>query len=108
MPGTVVGLDPRAKAQILARLRSAEGHLRGIIRMVEDDQYCIDVIRQTRAVQSAIDRTNALLLERHLNHCVSAAIRSDNPRERERVISELLDVFEHGGHGRNGRARGRA
>ncbi len=101
MPRSAVGLDPRAKAQVLARLRSAEGHLRGIIRMVEDDAYCIDVIKQTRAVQSAIEKTNALLLERHLNHCVSTAIRSDSPQERERVIAELLDVFE------NGRAAGR-
>jgi len=54
------------------------------------------VIKQTKAVQSAIDRVNALLLERHLNHCVSAAIKSDDARERERVISELLDVFENG------------
>ncbi len=95
MPRTVVGLDPRAKEKILARLRSAEGHLRGTIRMVEEDQYCVDVIKQTKAVQSAIDKANALLLERHLNHCVSAAIRSERPRERERVISELLDVFEN-------------
>ncbi len=95
MPRTVVGLDPRAKHNVLARLRSAEGHLRGIIRMVEEERYCVDVIKQTKAVQSAINKANALLLERHLNHCVSAAIRSDNTRERERVISELLDVFEN-------------
>ncbi len=95
-PKTVPGLDPRAKAQILARLRSAEGHLRGILRMVEDDRYCVDVLKQTKAVQRAIDRVNALVLDRHLNHCVSTAIRSGNPRERERVISELLDVFENG------------
>lgn len=96
MPRTVVGLDPRAKEKILARLRSVEGHLGGVIRMVEQDQYCVDVIKQTKAVQSAIDKVNAALLERHLNHCVSAAIRSDSARERERVISELLDVFENG------------
>lgn len=93
---TVAGLDPRTKAQILARLRSVEGHLRGVIRMVEEDQYCVDVIKQTKAVQHAIDKVNALALQRHLNHCVSTAIRSGNPRERERVIIELLDVFENG------------
>ncbi len=95
-PKTVAGLDPRAKAQILARLRTVEGHLRGIRRMVEDDRYCVDVLKQTKAVQRALDRVNALVLDRHLNHCVSAAIRSGAPRERERVISELLDVFENG------------
>ncbi len=91
------GTDPRAKNEILARLRSIEGHVRGVIRMVEADAYCIDVLKQTKAVQSALDRVNAMLLERHLHHCVTTAIRSDDPAERERVIAELLDVFEAGG-----------
>jgi DNA-binding FrmR family transcriptional regulator len=96
---TVRGLDPQAKQKILARLRSIEGHLGGIIRMVEEDAYCIDVLKQTKAVQSALNKVNAMLLERHLNHCVTTAIRSDDPRERERVIGELIEVFEAGGRG---------
>jgi DNA-binding FrmR family transcriptional regulator len=96
MATRVLELDPVAKQKILARLRSVEGHIGGVIRMVEEDAYCVDVIKQTRAVQGAINRVNALLLERHLNHCVSTAIRSDDTRERERVIRELMDVFEHG------------
>lgn len=96
MATTVHGLDTAAKEKIVARLRSIEGHIGGVLRMVQDDVYCIDILQQTRAVQRAIDRVNGLLLERHLNHCVSAAIRSDDPQERERVIRELLDVFEHG------------
>lgn len=99
MSRTVASTDPRARKHILERLRSVEGHLRGIIRMVEEDQYCVDVIRQAKAVQRAIDKITALVLERHLNHCVTAAIRSENQRQRGRAISELLDVFE------NGRAR---
>jgi CsoR family transcriptional regulator, copper-sensing transcriptional repressor len=99
VPRTAMGVDPRSRKQIVARLRSAEGHLRGIIRMVERDQYCVDVIRQAKAVQRAIDKITALVLERHLNHCVTAAIRSESPRQRGRAIAELLGVFE------NGRAR---
>lgn len=95
MSRTVTGLDPHAKAQILARLRSIEGHWRAVVRMVDEDRYCVDVIKQIHAVQSAVDKAAALLLERHLNHCVTSAIRSDNPRQRERAIAELLDVFEH-------------
>jgi DNA-binding FrmR family transcriptional regulator len=95
MSRTVVGVEPRGKKQILARLRSVEGHLGGVIRMVEQDEYCVDVIRQAKAVQRAIDRITALVLERHLNHCVTAAIRSESPRQRGRAISELLDVFEN-------------
>ncbi len=91
------GMDPRGKQEILARLRSIEGHVRGVMRMVEEDAYCIDVLKQTKAIHSALDRVNALLLERHLNHCVTTAIRSEDPQERERVIAELLEVFEAGG-----------
>ncbi len=94
MPTLISEIDPQAKEKILARLRSVKGHLGGVIRMVEADQYCIDVIRQTKAIQNAIDKVNALVLERHLNHCVSRAIRSNNGKERERVISELLDIFD--------------
>jgi DNA-binding FrmR family transcriptional regulator len=97
MATKVLELEPVAKQKILARLRSVEGHIGGIVRMVGEDAYCVDVIKQTKAVQGAIDRINALLLKRHLNHCVSTAIRSDDTRERERVIREMLDVFEHGG-----------
>ncbi|HEV2357778.1 MAG TPA: metal-sensitive transcriptional regulator [bacterium] len=98
MARTVAGVDPRAKVRILARLQSIEGHWRAIVRMVDEDRYCIDVIKQIGAVQSAVDKATALLLERHLSHCVTDAIRSDNTRQRERAIAELLDVFEHGRH----------
>jgi len=82
------------KRKILARLKSIEGHIRGIQRMVEEDQYCIDIIRQSQAVQRALDRFNALILENHLNTCVTTAIRSEDAEERERVVTEIMDVFE--------------
>jgi DNA-binding FrmR family transcriptional regulator len=88
------GREPGARAKVLARLRSVEGHVRGVIEMVERDRYCIDVIRQTRAIQAALDRVNRLVLEGHLGHCVSRGLRSADAGERERVIGELLDVFE--------------
>ncbi|TAK35975.1 MAG: transcriptional regulator [Chloroflexota bacterium] len=86
----------RRKREIINRLRSVEGHVRGIQRMVEDDQYCIDVLKQTAAVQGAIDKLNAMILEGHLQTCVTTAIRSDRQDERERVIRELTDVFRGG------------
>jgi DNA-binding FrmR family transcriptional regulator len=86
-------MDDRHKQDVLARLKSVEGHLRGIQRMVEEDIYCVDVIKQTLAVQKAIDKINALVLERHLNTCVTTAIRSEDSKERERVIGEIVDVF---------------
>lgn len=78
----------------LRRLKSAEGHLKGIVRMAEEGAYCIDLIRQIQAVQSALNKVSAQILEDHLNSCVITAIQSDSPQERERVLTEISEVFE--------------
>jgi DNA-binding FrmR family transcriptional regulator len=88
--------DPASKDKVLARLRSVEGHVRSILDMVESDAYCIDVLQQTSAVRSALAKVEAILLERHLEHCVRRASRSDDPKERDQVLRELLEVFEAG------------
>lgn len=80
--------------EVLKRLKSAEGHLRGVIRMVEGDAYCIDVIQQIQAVQAALNKINTSILEDHLNSCVITAIRGENPTDRERVLREIADVYE--------------
>jgi DNA-binding FrmR family transcriptional regulator len=82
------------KEAMINRLKSIEGHVRGIQRMVEEDAYCIDIINQNLAVQRALEKVNSLILERHLQTCVTTAIRGDNPTERERVIEEILSVFQ--------------
>ncbi len=87
-------MDEGTKKHIVNRLKSIEGHVRGIERMVERDEYCIDVIKQVIAVQRALDKVSSATLENHLQTCVTTAIRSEQPRERERVIGELLEVFE--------------
>ncbi|MEW6178285.1 MAG: metal-sensitive transcriptional regulator [Chloroflexota bacterium] len=79
---------------ILNRLKTAEGHLRGIQRMVEEDAYCIDIIRQIQAVQSALNKISSILLENHLNTCLITAVRGEDPQERERVLREIVDVYE--------------
>ncbi len=78
----------------IQRLKSAEGHLRGIQRMLEEDAYCIDVIRQIQAVQAALNKVSASILDDHLNSCLITAIQGDDPGERERVLKEIADVFE--------------
>jgi DNA-binding FrmR family transcriptional regulator len=85
--------DDAAKKDILARMRSAEGHLRSVALMVEEDAYCMDVLRQTSAVRAAIAKVEALLLERHLQHCVIDAVRSKDAKARERAIGEILEAF---------------
>ena len=78
----------------IQRLKTVEGHIRGIQRMLEEDKYCIDIIRQIQAVQSALNRVSAQILDGHLNTCLMEAIQGEDPEERKRVMSELSDVFE--------------
>jgi len=77
----------------IRRLKTAEGHLRGIQRMLEDGAYCIDVIRQIQAVQAALNKVSGDILDEHLNSCLITAVRGDDPAERERVLKEISDVF---------------
>ena len=84
------------RTQIVNRLKSVEGHLRGVVKMLEEDAYCMDVLKQLQAIQGAIGRVNSLLLQDHLESCVTTAIRGDDAAERERVIGELLGLYEQG------------
>ena len=78
----------------LRRLKTIEGHLRGVIRMVEEDAYCIDVIRQIQAIDAALNKVSTQILENHLNSCVITAIKGTNAKEREKVLKEITEVFE--------------
>lgn len=79
---------------ISRRLKIIEGHVRGIERMVAEDAYCIDVMRQIQAVQAALNKVNSIILENHLNSCLITAVRGEDPEARERVLKEISDVFE--------------
>jgi DNA-binding FrmR family transcriptional regulator len=86
-------MDDVTKKTVKQRLASAAGHLKGIERMVEDDTYCIDVIKQVQAVQAALNKVTTIILDNHLHTCVTTAIRDDEPDERERVLQEITSVF---------------
>lgn len=81
------------KEALIRRLRTIQGHTRAVERMIEEDKYCIDVIHQTKAIKRALDKVETEILSHHLDHCVTTAIRGDDSTERERVITELLEVF---------------
>ena len=76
------------------RLKTVEGHVAGIRRMLEEDAYCIDVIRQIQAVEGGLNKVSAQILENHLNSCVITAVKGDDQTERERVLKEITEVFE--------------
>lgn len=87
-------MDETTQKTITRRLASAAGHLKGIERMVAEDVYCIDIIKQIQAVQAALNKVSTLMLENHLRTCVTTAIQGNDPEERERMLKEVTSVFE--------------
>ena len=87
-------MNGERREDILRRLKSVEGHVRGVERMVEEDAYCIDVVNQVLAVQRALKKVSGLLLDQHLHHCVTRAIQGTDDAEKEQVLGELIQVFE--------------
>jgi CsoR family transcriptional regulator, copper-sensing transcriptional repressor len=79
------------KTDALKRLSYIEGHLKGIRKMIEEDQYCVDILKQTYAVKRALDRLDALIVSGHLKHCVKNGILEGRDEE---VLSELDQLFE--------------
>jgi len=83
------------KKQILNRMSYLTGHLQGVRKMIEKDKYCIEIIRQNQAVIEALKKVNQMVLENHLNTCVTEAIKEKDKKERKKKIKEILDVFEN-------------
>lgn len=81
------------KDSCTARLRRIEGQVRGLLRMVEDDRYCIDVVTQIQAVRAALKRVEEEVLRDHVSHCVEHAIRSGDVREQRKKVAELMQVL---------------
>ena len=76
---------------IVNRLKTVRGHLDGTIRMVEDDAYCVDVMKQLSALQASIERANRLLLQNHLETCFAKAVAGG---EGEAAVAELVDALK--------------
>ncbi|HXS25684.1 MAG TPA: metal-sensitive transcriptional regulator [Gemmatimonadales bacterium] len=87
-----VALAPETKQAVLTRLRRIEGQLRGLQKMVDDERYCADVLVQIASVQEALRGAGRALLDNHLRHCATEAIRSNNPERAEAMYEELLDL----------------
>ena len=81
--------DPRK--DVLKRLAFIQGHLEGVRKMVEEDKYCVDVLKQTFAVRRAIESVEAKMLEGHLHHCVVDGVREGR---EDQVLGELLELYQ--------------
>ena len=78
------------RTELTGRLETIEGHIKGIRKMVEDDTYCVDVLKQTFAVQRALERFEAELLRGHLSTCVPTGFKQGR---NEKMIEELTELF---------------
>ena len=83
-------MQPDIKQDVLKRLSYIEGHLAGVRRMIEEDQYCVEVLKQTYAVRRAIEKLEALMLRGHLDTCVVEGIQRG---QTERVVEELMELY---------------
>jgi CsoR family transcriptional regulator, copper-sensing transcriptional repressor len=88
-------MQDERRRDVLKRLSYIEGHVAGIRKMVEEDKYCVDVLRQTYAVRKALEKLESIVLEGHLQTCVPEGIKGD--REGE-VIEELVQLYNIAGN----------
>lgn len=88
-------MQDERRRDVLKRLSYIEGHVAGIRKMVEEDKYCVDVLRQTYAVRKALEKLESIVLEGHLQTCVPEGIKGD--REGE-VIQELVQLYNIAGN----------
>lgn len=87
-------MDEKTRKAVTQRLASAAGHIKGIERMVQEDAYCIDLIQQIQAVQAALNKVTAMMLDTHLQSCMMTAVRGQDMAERERMLAEVTAVFK--------------
>ena len=92
-PTHATHVPAETKEALAKRLRRIEGQVRGLQKMVDEERYCADVLVQIASVQEALRGVGKVLLQNHLTHCASAAIRSNDPAEAERVVAELVELF---------------
>jgi CsoR family transcriptional regulator, copper-sensing transcriptional repressor len=94
-----MAITGEAKRALTLRLAKAIGHLVAVQRMVEEEKYCMDVLNQLKAVQSALDRTAQVMLKQHLDTCVVEAVKAN---DSARVMDELWQLLRKGSEGGEG------
>ena len=86
-------MNSDTNSSALKRLARIEGQVRGVAKMIEDDRYCIDVVRQIQAIKSALTGLEGLILNDHLDSCVETALKSDDIEQRREKVQELVAVL---------------
>jgi DNA-binding FrmR family transcriptional regulator len=82
------------KKEVLNRLNYLIGHLKGNEKMIEENKYCVDAIRQNQAVVAALNKVNKIILQSHLETCVAPAVKSNIKLKKNKVFDEIAEIFE--------------
>ena len=86
-------MDDATKRSVTAGLKRIEGQVRGLLRMVEQDRYCVDVLTQVSAVRAALHKVEEQILRDHVSHCVAGAFVSGDPVEQRHKVEELVETI---------------
>ena len=86
-------LKPPSHTDQLQRLRRIEGQIRGVIKMIENKRYCMDILQQTRAISAALKAVENNILEDHMTSCVTTAFKSNKKKEQANKIKEVIEAI---------------
>jgi len=86
-------MDDATKQSVATGLKRIEGQVRGVLRMVEQERYCVDVLTQISAVRAALHKVEAEILQDHVSHCVAGALASGDPVEQRHKVEELVETI---------------
>jgi len=98
--GYTVAISKKSRQQLTAHheqipyLKKIEGQVRGIMRMIDDERYCVDIITQLQAVVGALGNVQDAILKKHLEGCVTASMRSAGQGDQDRKVQEVLDIIK--------------
>ena len=84
---------PLSHTSQLQRLRRVEGQVRGVIKMIENKRYCMDILQQTRAISAALKAVENNIMEDHLISCVASALKSNRKKDQANKIKEVIEVI---------------
>jgi CsoR family transcriptional regulator, copper-sensing transcriptional repressor len=87
-----MAVQGEVRDEVTRRLNRIEGQVRGIRRLVEEETYCVDVLTQIASIHEALRGVGKIIMRDHLEHCVTDALRADDPEKAEKTYRELMDV----------------
>lgn len=86
-------MDCADKKQVMNLLKTSKGQIEGIIKMLEDDRYCVDISKQILSVQALLKKANLKIIDQHIKHCVKQAFAEGNGVEKVNEVIELIDKY---------------